>query len=136
MKTLKPKWRSLAGTLLILFGIPWLAGCGGGWSDTPQDYSGTWQGRTSHGGSVAFTVVANAVASLQIVDGQANIRIQNSVEIDGNSFSADNSDVVASTDNPLVSVQCTFDSSTHAAGSYSLTQTPNAWSGTFEASRQ
>ena len=136
MKTLKPKWRSLAGTFLLLLGIPWLAGCGGGGSGAAQDYHGTWQGRTSHGGSVAFTVVDNAVASLQIVDAQADIRIKNSVEIEGNSFSVDNSDVVASTVNPLVSVQCTFDSTTHATGSYSLTQTPNAWSGTFEASRQ
>lgn len=118
-------------TALALFGILWLAGCGGGDGGSGLDYGGIWRGATSHGGTVAFTVVDNMVTSFQIVDNQARVQITMPTEIKGNSFAAANSAGVSSPDSPAVSAQGTFDSETHATGHYSV----STWSGTFEAAR-
>ena len=104
-------------------------------SGPDRDYSGTWRGRTSHGGTVVFTVDGPEVTGLQIVDDQARVQLTQPVSIERDSFSADNSEIVPSTGNPLVSLQCAFDSETHCAGRYSIAKAPNAWSGTFEATR-
>ena len=44
-----------------------LAGCGGD-EGADADYSGAWQGRTSNGGTVVFTVQGAQVVALRLVD--------------------------------------------------------------------
>ena len=126
----------LAAIVLVLLGALLLAGCGGGGGGSNQDYGGIWQGRTSHDGTVAFTVIGNSVTSLRIVDAQADVWILNPVEIEGDSFSAKNSEGATSPGSPAVSVQGTFDSATQAFGRYAITKAGNTWSGTFEAAKQ
>lgn len=121
----------LARACFVLFVAACPIGCDdGGGSDL--DYGGTWQGRTSHGGTVVFTVAGSSVTSLRIVDDQANVQIAQPVDIHGDSFSAANSAGVFSPGSPAVALQATFESETHCAGRYSIA---NAWSGTFEATQ-
>ena len=123
------RWLARGGVVLAAAAGP--IGCDdGGGSDL--DYGGAWQGRTSHGGTVGFTVDGSSVTSFRIVDDQANVQITQPVDIHGDSFSAENSAGVSSPGSPAVSLQATFDSDTHCAGRYSIA---NAWSGTFEATR-
>lgn len=129
---MKSKWPPS----LALLGILFLAGCGGDDSSSVLDYSGTWRGTTSHGGTVSFIVDGHAVKSFQIVDDQANVQITKPVAVKGDSFSAENSAGVSSPGSPAVSLHCTFESETHGFGDYSIQQPPDTWSGTFEASRQ
>lgn len=133
---MKQKLHPRTGTLILLLAILWLTGCGGDSGGPDQDYRGNWRGRTSHGGTVVFTVSVNEVTFLQIVDAQANVDLTMPLGIDGSSFSAATSAGVSSSGSPAVSVHCTFDSATHGTGSYSITKPPNTWTGTFEASRQ
>lgn len=121
--------------LLALLGALFLTGCGddGGGSET--DYSGAWRGRTSHGGTVSFTVDGHAVKTFQVVDDQATVQLTKPVAIQGSSFSAQNSEGVSSPDSPAVAIQCTFDSATQCFGTYSIRRDADQWSGTFEASR-
>jgi hypothetical protein len=131
-KDMKFKLRHLAGTVLVLLGAIWLAGCGPE-DSADADYSGTWRGATSNGGTAAFTVEGNLVTSLRIDDPEADIWFPQAVDIQGNSFSAFHETDTATTDD--ISLQCTFDSTSHGAGNYSIRKGSHALAGTFEASR-
>jgi hypothetical protein len=130
---MKSRLRLLSLFALLLIAAGW-AGCSGDDGES-ADYRGHWQGRTSHGGTVLFTVEANAVTSLRIVDSQASLQITQPVGIEGNSFFVENSEGVSSPGSPAVSAQGTFDTETHCAGRYSIVKASRAWSGTFEATR-
>lgn len=132
MKSIRRHLVSVFLTGLVLLG---LAGCGES-SGSGSDYNGNWHGTTSHGGSVVFTVVENVMVSLKISDAEANLWIQNPVEIVGHTFATDNFEMIAATGNPAVSARCTFDSPTHASGSYSIAKASRTWTGTFEATKQ
>ena len=119
--------------LLLLLAICF-SGCGGD-GGSEADYDGTWQGTTSHGGSVSFTVFADQVTALRITDPQANIWITLPAPIVNGSFSVENSENGTGSVNPGASVQASFSSPTQASGRYSLVQSGSTWSGTFTASR-
>jgi hypothetical protein len=133
---MKPKWHRLKWIFLALLASALPLGCGGDGGESGLDYRGTWQGKTSHGGDVIFTVGNEAVDSLRIVDDQAEMKTTQPVAIEGNSFSVMNSEGATAPNSPGVSVQGTFDSETQASGSYSITQASQTWAGTFTASRQ
>ena len=116
--------------LLIVLALP--AGCGSGDGES-LDYTGAWQGRTSNGGTIVFTVEANVVASLSLVDPQGSIWFPQPTDIDGNSFSAEYETNTSTSD--FVSLECTFDSLAHGAGRYSLLKGSNLLTGTFEVQR-
>ena len=124
--------RTLARRLALLFVLALPAGCGSGDGES-VDYTGVWQGRTSNGGTIVFTVEANVVASLSLVDPQGSIWFPQPTDIDGNSFSAEYETNTAATD--YVSLQCTFDSVAHGTGRYSLRKGGDLLTGTFEAAR-
>ena len=107
-----------------------LAGCGGD-EGADADYSGAWQGRTSNGGTVVFTVEGNLVAALRLVDPQGSIWFPQPTDIQGNSFSAEYETHTAATD--YVSLECTFDSVAHGTGRYTLRKGSQILTGTFEA---
>ena len=133
MKTYFPRW--LRGGLVLL-ALAASAGCDdGGGGDGGGAYDGTWQGRTSHGGTVVFAVDGSSVRSLEIVDARARVRIVEPVAIEGTSFSAENSEGVSGPGSPAVSLQAVFDSDARCTGTYSLRTSSESWSGTFEAIR-
>lgn len=131
---MKPVLHHLFPLALALFAIALSTGCGGdGGSDV--DYSGTWQGTTSHGGTATFTVFADQINALRITDPQANIWITLPVDIDNGSFAVENSENAIAPGSPAVSLQGSFSSETQASGRYAITQSGSTWSGTFTASR-
>ena len=117
--------RSLA--LVGLLALP--AGCGSGDGES-LDYAGAWQGRTSNGGTVVFTVEGNLVVSLRLTDPQGAIWFPQPTDIEGNSFSAEYETNTAATD--YVSLQCTFDSAVHGTGRYVMRKGSQLLTGTFE----
>ena len=122
----------LARRLALLFVLALLAGCGGGDGES-LDYTGAWQGRTSNGGTVVFTVEGNLVTALRLVDPQGTIWFPQAVDIQGDSFSADYETNTSATD--YVSLECTFDSVAHGTGDYTMRKGSNLLTGTFEAQR-
>ena len=124
----------IALRLFLLLLATSLAGCGGD-SGSDVDYSGTWQGTTSHSGSVTFTVFADQINALRITDPQANIWITLPVDIENGSFAVENSENAIAPGSPAVSLQGSFSSATQASGRYAITQSGSTWSGTFTASR-
>ena len=123
---------ALARRLALLFVFALLAGCGGGDGES-LDYAGVWQGRTSNGGSIVFTVEGNWVTSLRLADPQGSIWFPQPTDIEGNSFSAEYETNTAATD--YVSLQCTFDSAVHGTGRYTMRKGSNLLTGTFEVQR-
>ncbi len=116
-------------TVLLLLAL--LAGCGGGDDGESLDYAGNWQGRTSNGGTIVFTVQGNLVVSLRLVDPQGVIWFPQPTDIQGNSFSAEYETDTAATD--FVSLDCTFGSINQATGSYSMRKGSSVLTGTFSA---
>ena len=123
--------RSLA--CLLVVGLALLTGCGGGDEGSDQNYDGTWQGRTSHGGTITFTVSAGMVTTLRLEDPEASLWFPQPVAIVGNTFEAEYVTDTASTDD--VRLQGSFDSSTHSFGTYSIRKGSQKLAGTFEALR-
>lgn len=121
---------ALARRLALLFVLALPAGCGSG-DGVSLDYTGAWQGRTSNGGTVAFTVEGNLVTALRLVDPQGSIWFPQAVDVQGDSFSADYETNTSATD--YVSLQCTFDSVAHGTGDYTMRKGSNLLTGTFEA---
>lgn len=119
--------------LLLLLAISF-SGCGGD-DGSDVDYSGTWQGTTSHGGSATFTVFADQINALRITDPQANIWITLPANIDNGSFAVENSENAIAPGSPAVSLQGSFSSPTQASGRYAISQSGSTWSGSFTASR-
>lgn len=126
--------RSLARIFALISSLVWLAGCGGDdGGGASADYAGQWQGRTSNGGSIVFTVAGDEVATLRLSDPQGVIWFPQPVEIEGDSFAAAYGTDTATTDE--VSLECTFDTPVHGAGSYSMRKGAQILRGTFEATR-
>lgn len=121
---------TLARQLVLFCMLSFLAGCGDDGNGPDANYAGAWQGRTSNGGTVVFTVEGNLVTSLRLVDPQGSIWFPQPTDIDGNSFSAEYETNTAATD--YVSLQCTFDSAAHGAGRYTLRKGSSLLTGTFE----
>jgi len=121
----------LAATCLLITSVAVFTGCEGEDKGPDQDYNGNWRGRTSHGGSVTFTVSGDMVTAFQINDSKAQIWLQQPQDIKGNSFSGEGGELFDKT-----SVSCTFDSATHCTGTYSIRKLMGSWEGTFEASRK
>ena len=101
--------------LLCVLALP--AGCGGGDGES-LNYTGIWQGRTSNGGSVVFTVEGNRVAALRLVDPQGSIWFPQPTDIVGHSFSAEYGTDTAATDD--VFLKGTFVSDSDATGRYEM----------------
>ena len=123
---------ALARRLSVLFVLALLAGCGGS-DGASLNYAGVWQGRTSNGGSIVFTVEGDLVTSLRLTDPQGNIWFPQPTDIEGNSFSAEYETNTAATD--YVSLQCTFDSIARGTGDYLLRKGSDLLTGTFEVAR-
>ena len=123
---------ALARNLSLFFVLALTAGCGGDDGES-QDYSGNWQGRTSNGGSIVFTVEGNQVVSLRLSDPQGDIWSPQPTDIVGDSFSAEYETHTAATD--YVFLECTFDADAHGAGRYSMRKGSNLLNGTFEVRR-
>ena len=124
---------SLVRRLSVLFLLAFSAGCGGGDDGESLDYSGNWQGRTSNGGTIVFTVQGNQVVSLRLTDPQGSIWFPQPTDIRGDSFSAEYETATAATD--YVSLDCAFASINQATGSYSMRKGGNVLNGTFEVRR-
>ena len=120
----------LARRLALLFVLALPAGCGSGDGES-LDYTGIWQGRTSNGGTVVFTVEGNLVAALRLVDPQGSIWFPQPTDIQGNSFSAEYETHTAATD--YVFLECMFDSVAHGTGRYTMRKGSQILTGTFEA---
>lgn len=121
---------ALARRLALLFVLALPAGCGSGDGES-LDYTGVWQGRTSNGGTVVFTVEGNLVTALRLTDPQGSIWFPQAVDVQGDSFSADYETNTSATD--YVSLECTFDSVAHGTGNYTMRKGSNLLAGTFEA---
>ena len=125
----------LGRTLLLVVAagsLQLFAGCESQDKGPDQDYNANWKGRTSNGGTVSFTVGGDKVTALEIKDSRGWIRLQQPVDIDGDSFSAEGSSGFLNS----TKVSCTFDSATHCTGSYSIQELGQSLSGTFEATRR
>lgn len=109
-----------------------LAGCGGD-DGADADYSGAWQGRTSNGGTVVFTVQGAQVVALRLSDPGGEIWFPQPTDVVGNSFSAEYGTDTAATDE--VALSGTFDSADRASGRYSMRKGTRLLAGTFEATR-
>ena len=108
------------------------AGCGGD-EGADADYSGAWQGRTSNGGTVVFTVQGAQVVALRLSDPGGEIWFPKPTDVVGHSFSAEYGTDTAATDD--VALTGTFDSPVHATGRYSMRKGAQLLKGTFEAAR-
>ena len=124
---------AFVGRLALFCVLALAAGCGGS-DGASADYSGVWQGRTSNGGSIVFTVEGDLVVSLRLVDPQGVIWMPQPTDVTGHSFSAEYATDTATTDD--VSLQCTFGSTSDATGRYAMRKGGNVLNGTFEAQRQ
>lgn len=133
-RQMKPSRRPWAWLFPVLAASGLLAGCSPD-GDSAGNYDGSWQGTTSHGGTVAFAVQGRAVTSLRITDDRADIWITQPAVITGDFFSVANSEGATAPGSPAVAAQGTFGSETHATGSYSISKGTKAWTGTFDASR-
>ena len=121
---------TFARRLALLFVLALPAGCGSGGGES-LDYTGAWQGRTSNGGTVVFTVEGNLVTALRLTDPQGSIWFPQAVDVQGDSFSADYETNTSATD--YVSLECMFDSIVHGTGNYTMRKGGNLLTGTFEA---
>ena len=110
-----------------------LAGCGGD-EGADADYSGAWQGRTSNGGTVVFTVQGAQVVALRLSDPGGEIWFPKPTDVVGNSFSAEYGTDTAATDD--VFLKGTFVSDSDATGRYEMRKGSHVLSGTFAAQRQ
>ena len=110
-----------------------LAGCGGD-EGADADYSGAWQGRTSNGGTVVFTVQGAQVVALRLTDPGGEIWFPQPTDIVGHSFSAEYGTDTAATDD--VFLKGTFVSDSDATGRYEMRKGSHVLSGTFAAQRQ
>lgn len=128
------KLYSLLRTFAISTSFILLAGCGGGDGGSDQNFDGTWQGRTSNGGTVTFTVDGDWVTSLRLTDPAATLWFPQSVDIHGSTFDAEYETDTATTDD--VRLQTSFNSATQASGTYSIRKGSQLLTGTFQASRQ
>lgn len=124
---------ALARKFSVIFALALLAGCGGGSDGENLDYTGNWHGRTSNGGTIAFTVAGDWVPSLRLSDSQGVIWFPQAVEVRGNSFSARYDTNTAATDE--IFLECTFGSADQATGRYWMRKGGNVLTGTFEAQR-
>ncbi|MGD9611740.1 MAG: hypothetical protein AB7V22_02435 [Kiritimatiellia bacterium] len=124
---------AFVGRFALLLVLALAAGCGDGDGER-ADYTGVWQGRTSNGGSIVFTVEGDWVVSLRLVDPQGVIWMPQPTDVTGHSFSAEYATDTAATDD--VSLQGTFDSATGATGRYAMRKGGNVLNGTFAAQRQ
>ena len=109
-----------------------LAGCGGD-EGADADYSGAWQGRTSNGGTVVFTVQGAQVVALRLTDPGGEIWFPQPTDIVGHSFSAEYGTDTAATDD--VFLKGTFVSDSDATGRYAMRKGGAVLSGTFAAQR-
>lgn len=110
-----------------------LVGCGDDGGGGDADYTGTWQGRTSNGGTIVFTVEGPLVVTLRLSDPGGEIWFPQPTDIRGDSFSAEYATDTAATDD--VSLQGTFVSESAATGRYTMRKGGNVLSGTFAAGR-
>lgn len=122
----------LVGLFLILAAWVLTAGCD---DESPsQGYVGTWEGKTSNGGSVSFLIEENLVVALDVRDPQAHLWIEQPVHVLGYGFSLDPE--IYSSSSSQVSFECNFSSKTEASGSYSLHGRSQTVSGTYTAYRK
>lgn len=128
-KTLLPIVRWVLGACACAV----LAGCGGDDGGADADYAGVWQGRTSNGGTIVFTVQGAQVVALRLSDPNGEIWFPKPTDIVGDSFSAEYETDTAATDS--VSLDCTFGSLTQATGRYSMRKGAQLLTGTFAADR-
>lgn len=119
-------------TLLLAGALLAAAGCGGDSGGGDRDYSGNWLGTTSNGGTISFSVANDLVTPLRLNDPQGSLWLTLQVEINGNSFRAE--DVESPTDQ--ITLLCTFDSATHGTGRYTMRDGGQSLNGTFEVTRQ
>jgi len=127
-------WSSFVRRSLCACACAVMAGCGGddgGGADA--DYAGTWQGRTSNGGTIVFTVEGAQVVALRLADPGGDIWFPKPTDILGDSFSAEYRTDTAATDD--VSLSGTFDAPDHAVGRYAMRKGVQRLAGTFEATR-
>ena len=110
-----------------------LAGCGDDDGGADADYAGVWQGRTSNGGTIVFSVEGRLVVTLRLSDPGGEIWFPQPTDIHGDSFSAEYATDTAATDD--VSLQGTFVSETDATGRYTMRKGGTVLSGTFAAQR-
>lgn len=123
---------AFVGRLALLCVLALAAGCddGGG---AAADYAGVWQGRTSNGGTIVFTVEGSLVVALRLSDPGGEIWFPQPTDIHGDSFSAEYATDTAATDD--VSLQGTFVSESTATGRYAMRKGGAVLSGTFAAGR-
>lgn len=126
-------WPSFVRRSLFVCACAVLAGCGGGDGGSDLDYAGSWQGRTSNGGTIAFTVQGAQVVALRLSDPGGEIWFPKPTDIVGDSFSAEYQTDTAATDD--VALSGTFDAADHAVGSYSMRKGSQRLAGTFTADR-
>ena len=130
---MKRKPSPLVRWVLAAFACAVLVGCGDDGGGADADYTGIWQGRTSNGGTIAFTVEGQLVVALRLSDPGGEIWFPQPTDIHGDSFSAEYATDTAATDD--VSLQGTFVSESAATGRYAMRKGGNVLSGTFEAWR-
>lgn len=120
--------------VLVAFACAVLVGCGDDGGGADADYAGVWQGRTSNGGTIVFSVEGRLVVTLRLSDPGGEIWFPQPTDIHGDSFSAEYATDTAATDD--VSLQGTFVSETDATGRYTMRKGGTVLSGTFAARRQ
>ena len=128
-------WPSFVRRCLCACACAVMTGCGGGddGGGADADYTGIWQGRTSNGGTIAFTVEGPLVVALRLSDPGGEIWFPQPTDIHGDSFSAEYATDTAATDD--VSLQGTFVSESTATGRYAMRKGGSVLSGTFAAGR-
>ena len=120
--------------MLVAFACAVLVGCGDDGGGAAADYAGVWQGRTSNGGTIVFTVEGSLVVALRLSDPGGEIWFPQPTDVRGDSFSAEYATDTAATDD--VSLQGTFVSESVATGRYAMRKGGSVLSGTFAARRQ
>jgi hypothetical protein len=121
-----PRLRSLRAVLALGFIL--CAGCSSD-DGAAANYTGTWRGRTSNGGTATFQVDGSVITALRITDPPGDIWFPQPVDIRGSTFSAERAD-------GSLAVHCRFSSSDEASGRYSMRKGGNTLTGTFTAARQ
>ena len=130
---MKRKPSPLVRWVLVAFACAVLVGCGDDGGGADADCAGAWQGRTSNGGTIVFTVEGSRVVALRLSDPGGVIWFPQPTDIRGDSFSAEYATDTAATDD--VSLQGTFVSESDATGRYEMRKGGNVLGGTFEARR-